>query len=123
MTKHGKNVQKCVGKVLTQIQQKSLLKDGEGEHCIIKCLKLMERTIDEEDDDDGYDRDVVNTGIYKTSVAIKFSFKIQCIVFLNNIIMLDMTMNPYMNPLTYGTKLNCHTKSFHDFRKIQCPHQ
>lgn len=87
MTKHGKNVRKCVGKVLTQIQQKSLLKDREGEHCIIKFPKLMERSIDEEEDD-GYDKDIVNTGIYKTSGTIKFSSKTQCIVFLNNIIML-----------------------------------
>ena len=46
----------------------------------------MERSIDE-DDDDGYDKDIVNSGIYRTSGAIKFSFKIECIVFLNNIIM------------------------------------
>lgn len=49
----------------------------------------MERSIDEEDDDDdGYDKDIVNSDIYRTSGAIKFSSKIQCIVFLNNIIML-----------------------------------
>jgi len=80
-------MQKCVGKVLIQIQQKSLLKDAEGEHCIIKRPKLMERSIDEEDDD-GYDKDIVNSGLYRTSGAIKFSFKKQCIVFLNNIIMM-----------------------------------
>jgi len=47
----------------------------------------MESSIDE-DDDDGYAKDIVNSGIYRTSGAIKFSFKIQCIVFLNNIVIL-----------------------------------
>jgi hypothetical protein len=54
----------------------------------------MERLIDE-DDDDGYDKDTVNSGIYSittTSGAIKFSFKIQGIVFLNNIIILGYTI-------------------------------
>lgn len=50
----------------------------------------MERSIDEDDDDDdGYDKDIVNSGTYRTYGAIKFSFKIQCIVFLNIIIMLE----------------------------------
>jgi len=34
-----------------------------------------------------------------------------------------MTMNPCMNPMTYGTKMNCQTKSLQDFREIQCLHQ
>jgi hypothetical protein len=51
----------------------------------------MERLIDE--DDDGYDKDTVNSGIYSiTSGAIKFSFKIQGIVFLNKIIILGYTI-------------------------------
>jgi hypothetical protein len=50
----------------------------------------MERLTDE-DDDDGYDKDTVNSGAYSitaTSGAIKFSCKMQCIQFLNIIFML-----------------------------------
>jgi len=117
MTKHGKNAQKCVGKVSIQIQQKPLLKDGEGEQCIIKLPKLMERSIDE--DDDGYDKDIVNSGIYRTSGAIKFSlnYSALCSSITSSCWgMLNMTMNPCMNP--HGTRPNCHTKSFQDFREI-----
>jgi len=60
----------------------------------------MERSIDEEEDD-GYDKDIVNTGIYKTSGTIKFSSKTQCIVFLNNIIMLGYAR--YDNEPLYGS--------------------
>ena len=86
-----------MGKVLIQIQQTSLSKDGEREHCIIKCPELMERSVDEDDDDDGYDKDIVNSGIYiehlvSQNLALKYSALCSSVT-SPCLGMLNMTMN------------------------------